>query len=161
MDSVTYLQLAGVTIQGKQQLEELSLLDLGKITSTLISGKLPLSFDLIIEGLNPNEQAAVLHSFDWILILDNEEVTRGANNQKIVIPGNNGTSQFPLSFELNLLDTFSDKSRESLINLALNIADAGGKPSRIGLKIRPKIYLNDSTPIEYPGYITVSKEFDG
>jgi len=159
MASISNIRLSGVNIAGKQSVDQFGFADLSLLTASYLSGKLPLEFDLNVEALNPNNGGATLSAFDWILILDDQEVTRGTNEQQITIPGKNGTAMFPIHLQVDLLNTFSQASRESLLNLALNIADAGGKPSEISLKIKPTVYVNETIPLEYPGYITLGTEF--
>jgi hypothetical protein len=98
-----------------------------------------------------------MNKLDWILIIDDIEMTRGLLNQRLEIPSNQVIS-FPVSMILDLMDSLNGKSGDALINFALNLSGNGSRPSRIKLKAKPTIYVG-STPVDYPGYITIRQEF--
>ena len=157
IESARNMRLAGINIQDKHTLTDLSLIDMTKIGSVLAGGTLPLTFDLNIEVKNPNPGMAAMNRLDWILIIDDIEMTRGILNQRIEIAANT-VSTFPIAMSLDLMKSLSGKSGDALINFALNLAGSGSRPTRIKLKAKPTILIG-TTPIEYPGYITVKQEF--
>ena len=136
---------------------DLSLLEMSKIGSVLAGGTLPLTFDLIVQIRNPNQGMAAMNKLDWILILDDIEMTRGVLNERIEIPAQS-ESTFPVAMNMDLVKSLSGKSGEALINFALNLTGSGSRPTQIKLKAKPAIMLGP-TPIEYPGYITIKEEF--
>jgi len=153
------MKLAGVNIQNKDAMSDLSIMDLAKIGGVIAGGSLPLSFDLNIQAKNPNPGTAAMNKLDWILIIDDVEMTRGVLNQRVEIPSNM-ISAFPLAMNLNLMESLSGKSGDALINFALNLAGSSDRPTKIKLKAKPTIMIG-SKPIEYPGYITIKHEFGG
>jgi hypothetical protein len=157
IESARNMKLAGVNIQDKSSLSELSMMEMAKIGSVLAGGTLPMTFDLNIEVKNPNPGLAAMNKLDWILIIDDIEMTRGILNQRIEIPANTVTS-FPVAMNLDLMKSLSGKSGDALINFALNLAGTGSRPTRIKLKAKPTIMIG-TKPIEYPGYITIKQEF--
>lgn len=157
IESARNMNLAGVQIQDKQSLSDLTLMEMTKIGSVLAGGTLPLTFDLNLQIKNPNQGMAAMNKLDWILILDDIEMTRGVLNQRIEIPANT-ISAFPVAMNLDLMKSLSGKSGDALINFALNLAGSGSRPTQIKLKAKPAIMLGP-TPIEYPGYITIKEEF--
>jgi hypothetical protein len=157
IDSARNMKLAGVNIQEKTSISDISLMDMTKIGSALAGGSLPLVFDLHIGVKNPNTSLAAMNKLDWILIIDNVEMTRGVLTQRIEIPAN-AVSSFPVAMNFDLMKSLSGKSGEALINFALNMAGTGVRPTRIKLKAKPTIIFGD-TPVEYPGYITIKEEF--
>jgi hypothetical protein len=46
------------------------------------------------------------------------------------------------------------------MNFGLNLAGSGNRPSRMTLKVKPTIMVG-TTPISYPGYLSVTNEFGG
>jgi hypothetical protein len=159
IESARNMKLAGVNIQEKHSMSELSFTDAAKIAGVLAGGTLPLTFDLNIEVKNPNPGMAAMNKLDWILIIDDIEMTRGILNQRIEIPANTVTS-FPVAMSLDLMKSLNGKSGDALINFALNLAGTGSQPTRIKLKAKPTIMVG-TTLIEYPGYITIRQEFGG
>jgi hypothetical protein len=151
------MRLAGVNIQDKHSLSDLSLMEMAKIGGVLAGGTLPLTFDLNVGIKNPNPDLAAMNKLDWILIIDDVEMTRGILNQRIEIPAGT-TLTFPVAMSLDLMKSLGGKSGDALINFALNLSGTGSHPSRIKLKAKPTIMIG-TTPIEYPGYITIREEF--
>ena len=160
MKSVNQTKLAGISIENKSSIKSLGFADIGKLTSAYLNKNVPLTFQLNIEAKNPNSQPASLSKFDWILTIDDIEMTRGTNSNQVNIPGNNGISMIPMQISINLFEALRDESKDALLNFAFNLADASDKPTRIGLKLKPTIYLGQ-IPITYPDYINVGTEFGG
>jgi len=157
IESARNMKLAGVNIQEKHSMSDLSFMEFTKIGSVLAGGILPLTFDLNVQIKNPNPGMAAMNKLDWILIIDDIEMTRGVLNQRIEIQANT-ISTFPVAMSLDLMKSLSGKSGDALINFALNLSGTGSRPTRIKLKARPTIMFG-STAIEYPGYITIKEEF--
>jgi hypothetical protein len=157
IESARNMRLAGVNIQDKHSLSDLNIMEMTKIAGVLAGGTLPLTFDLNVQVKNPNPGLAAMNKLDWILIIDDIEMTRGILNQRIEIPANTVTS-FPVAMSLDLMKSLNGKSGDALINFALNLAGTGSRPTRIKLKAKPTIMIG-TTPIEYPGYITIKQEF--
>jgi hypothetical protein len=160
MKTLTNTKLAGISIQNLKSFSDLNFLNAGMLSKAYLSGNVPLSFQLNIEGKNPNTTAAKIAKFDWILLIDDVQMVSGTNEQEYQIPANGGTQLIPLNISVNLLEVLNNETKNSLLNFAFNLADAGNKPTRVDLKIKPTIYVN-SIPITYPGYIDLGTEFGG
>ncbi len=158
--SVNQLTLAGVNVQNIQKLSDLGFMDAGKLTMAAASGQLPLSFTLNVEARNPNPSAAGMAKMDWILLIDNIEMTRGIFDQQVTIPANNGLAVIPMNMQIDLKKVLSGKSADAIVNFGLNLTGSGNKPSRFTLKLQPTILVG-AFPITYPGYITVGTDFSG
>ncbi len=160
MKSVSQTKLVGINIEDKSSFKSLGLMDIGKLTNAYINKNIPLSFQLNVEAKNPNTTPAIMSKFDWILTIDDIEMTRGTNNEQVSIPGNNGTSIIPMQLSFNIFEILKNESKDALLNFAFNLADASNKPTRIGLKLKPTINVGQ-VPISYPDYLTVTTEFGG
>lgn len=158
LENVTGLELAGVDIQEVESLQDLSLSEYAKITTAFIGGSVPLDFDLNVAVLNPNKTTAAMNEMDWILYIDDIEVTKGRFDQRIVIPGNGGTEIFPIALTIDLLEVLSGDSRDAVLNFAFNLAGNSERPTQLMLKAKPTIYVGNNS-IEYPGYIKIRTEF--
>lgn len=157
IESARNMKLAGVNIQDKHSMSDLSFMEVTKIGSILAGGTLPLTFDLNVQIKNPNPGMAAMNKLDWILNIDDIEMTRGVLNQRVEIPANT-VYDFPVAMTLDLMKSLSGKSGDALINFAINLSGTGCRPTRIKLKAKPTILIG-STPIGYPGYITIRQEF--
>ncbi len=151
------MTLAGVNVQNVQSFSDLDFAETTQITTSLMSGKLPLTFTLNIEIQNPNQEEALMNELEWILFIDDAEITNGTIDKKIEIsPG--GINVLPVGLNLDLLELLSGESSQSMMNFGLNLSGNGGTPSRMKLKIKPSIYISGKR-ISYPGYISIEDEF--
>jgi hypothetical protein len=157
IESARNIRLAGINIQDKHSVSDFSIMDMAKITSVIAGGTLPFNFDLNVGVKNPNQKLAAMNKMDWILIIDDIEMTRGILNQRIEIPASSAIT-FPVAMSLDLMKSLNGKSGNALINFALNLSGTGSRPTRIKLKAKPTIMVG-TTPIEYPGYIIIKQEF--
>ena len=158
MKTLTNTQLVGIDVQNIKSISDLNFSQAGKLTTAYLSGNIPLTFKLNIEGKNPNANEATMAKFDWILLIDDKQMLTGTNQQEYRLPPNDGTTIIPLNISINLLEVLNDETKNSLLNFGHNLADAGNKPTRVGLKIKPTINLGN-IPISYPGYIEIGTEF--
>ena len=156
--SVQNITLAGVDVQKIQQMNQISALDVFNITTAFASGSLPLSMMLNIEVKNPNASTAAMNALEWIFLIDQTELLRGNLTQQIKVNPNGGVTNLPLQISVDLKKAINGQSMNSLVNLALNLVDASNKPCRVSLKIKPSIMFGNYS-INYPGYITIQKEF--
>ena len=158
--NIENLRLAGVNIQNVQDLKNLNLMDAARITAAAAGSSLPLTFQMNMEGKNPNSSPAGMNKLDWMLFIDNIQMTTGSINNRYTIPPNNGTTIIPIQVSINLKQVLQGKSLDAIANFAFNLAGAGNKPTRITAKIQPTIMIGQ-TPLTYPGYITITTKFSG
>jgi LEA14-like dessication related protein len=158
MESLRNPTVAGIDVNSVKKLSDLNIIQAGKVTTAYLAGNVPLTFTLNMEGKNPNTTEARMAQFDWIVKIDDVQIATGTNQSEYAIPANNGTQIIPLKISVNLLDVVNKESKETLINFGLNLADAGDKPTRVSLQIRPTVYVG-SIPITYPGYLNLGTEF--
>jgi len=158
LESVQQLNLAGINVQNVKTISDLNMFDAAKIASAVSSQKFPLDFILNIEAKNPNTSPAGMTRIDWILLIDDMEMTRGILDKQVTIPANNGTTIIPMQMHVDLQQALSGKSADAVINFGMNLAGAGNKPTRFTLQMKPTITVG-GFPITYPGYLNVKTEF--
>ena len=156
LENVGSINALGIDFTGKRSFNDFGLLDVAKVTKSLVDNQLLLNFTANVQVKNPNEQPAGMQKFDWILLVDSKEVLTGTLNQAVRIePNQTATVALPLSIDLKKL--FANQDREQTFSLAFNLAEKGADSDRIQIKIRP--YLNiGSVQIPSP-YLTLSKNF--
>lgn len=163
---VTGFAVAGIDISQKQKPADLTVMDGINLMSSYSRKKLPASFVLNVEALNPNDgtggsprTSSTLTSFEWRLLIDGRPTVTGNIEKPIEIPGTGQASVIPLKISLDLLEFFQEKGYDDLINLALALGGAKSDIARLEIDAQPRV----STPlgeITYPGRITVvSKEY--
>ena len=158
IQSVQNLTLAGVNVQQVKKMSDLNLADTQKLLSAVLKQSFPLNMTLQVEAKNPNTSSAGMNKLDWILLIDNIEMARGALNQRVVIPGNQGIATIPLQLSTDLKKVLTGRSTDAFINFGLNLAGAGNKPTRITLRLKPTIIVGQVT-LNYPDYISVNTEY--
>lgn len=157
LQSVQQLTLAGVNVQNIKKLSDLTLVDGAKLATAVATNQFPLTFTLNTEVSNPNTAAARMAKFDWILLIDDVEMTRGTVNNAYNIPAN-GTTLIPMQLSVDLKKTLSGQSADAIINFGLNLAGVGNEPTRFTLKVQPTITVG-SYALTYPGYISVTSKY--
>ena len=158
LSSVDNILLAGINVQTIQKRSELSIFDAAKLTTAFISNQLPLNLTLNVEVRNPNTQKATMNGMEWILLIDDIEMTRGKLDRRIEVMPNNQSTMMPLVLSFDLKKVLSGKSADAVINFALNLSGNGNKPTRIALKAKPSVVIGSMT-FPYPDYITIRSEF--
>lgn len=159
ISSVQNVTLAGVAIQNAQNIKNLNLIDAGRIMAAVAGSSLPLTFVLNIEGKNPNTSSAGMNKLNWILLIDDIQMTTGSVNDRFTIPPNNGTALIPIQVSVNLKEVLQGKSLDAIANFAFNLAGVGNRPTRITAKIQPTIMIGQ-TPMTYPGYFAINTNFN-
>jgi LEA14-like dessication related protein len=156
--TVENITLAGVNVQAYKSVKDLNIADMAKLTVAASKPTFPLSLQLNIEGRNPNTTSAGLNKIDYILLIDDIQMTQGSLVKSFVIPPNNGTTMIPMQLTFDLKKVLQGKSLDAIMNFGFNLAGVGNKPTRIKIKLKPTIMIGP-TMLEYPGYITVGTEF--
>ena len=151
-------EISGVDVSQITSFTDLNLVDMGIISSSILKGDLPLSFTLNVEVRNPNPATAALNRLEYLAFIDDVEVARGDLDRRIEIPSNGGVSTIPLRLQTDLIDILKKDSRQALVNFGLNLADAGKRPTRVSIKVKPTILVG-AMEIIYPGYFTVKHDF--
>jgi LEA14-like dessication related protein len=151
-------EIAGVDVSRIRSFTDLNMVDMGIISASMLKGDLPLSFTLNVEARNPNPAMAALNSLEYLAFIDDVEVARGSLDRRIEIPASGGVTTIPLRLSTDLIDILKKDSRQALVNFGLNLADAGNRPTRVSIKVKPTILVG-AMEINYPGYFTVKHDF--
>ncbi len=158
LQSVQKLNLAGINVQNVKKISDLNMFDAAKLASAVANQQFPLDFTLNIEAKNPNHNPAGMTRIDWILMIDDVEMTRGILDKQVTIPANNGLATIPMQMHIDLKKALSGKSADAVINFGMNLAGSGSKPTRFTLQMKPTITVG-GFPISYPGYLNVKTEY--
>jgi len=150
LKKVNNLTLAGIYLKNKSSVNDFSSLDLLKMTVSYAKKEMPISFNLIVEVLNPNNGTGgypktnvIITSFPWRLMIDNKEIETGNIKSPITVPGKAGKTDFSININFNLYKLFQYEGYHSLINFALNLKGFGNSLPKLILYAKPGL----STPI--------------
>jgi hypothetical protein len=146
LGNISNLKVAGVSLSGKNSLNDFSLADGLKLTQAFANKNLPTSFRLNVLAKNPNDgtggttkTTSTLTKLSWRLLIDNNETINGAFNQPVEVPGIGQEITIPIDMNLNLYDFFKNLGYEGVIRLALALGGVHGSTSRVTLKATPSI----------------------
>jgi hypothetical protein len=154
LERIAEVRLAGVDLDRVRSYSDLTVTDVARLTLALSEDRLPLAFELIVQGENPADNGvdARLVRFDWTLLLEDRETVSGVFDREVVFAPGQPTT-FPLAIELDLVEFFEGNARD-LADLALSLSGQGGRPRNVALRATPTI-STALGPIRYPGAITV------
>lgn len=161
LGSVNSFLLDGITVSNKSTLQDFSALDILKLTTDVTNKRLPVSFVLNVNALNPNDGTGgypktdvSLKSFPWKLYIDDKETISGNIGAPVTVPGIGQAVNFPIQIQLDLFKYFNDKGYQGLIDLALKLGGKSTDPLKIKLVAQPTIssMVGD---IKYPGELTI------
>ena len=158
--SVENITMGGVPVQNVKSVRDLNMGDLAMLMAGFASPTFPLTLQLNLQGKNQNPKPAGMNRIEWILFIDDIQMTSGILDKPFLIPPNNGTVNIPVEIGLDLKQVMNGKSSEAILNFGLNLAGMGNKPSRFKIKIKPTISFGGSQ-LALPGYITVKTEYAG
>jgi hypothetical protein len=151
--------LAGVALPPNlQDISQLNFLEAAQIMATFSGGgEFPLTFIQNVEVQNPNNEVAAINRLEWILFVDDKEITQGANDQRVEIQPN-AITNMPLSFKIDLRKVINSGAASAFTNLVLNLLKQSKKPSSITLKVKPSFKIAGMM-MPYPGYISLTQQF--
>lgn len=164
MGDVSTVQLCGIDILGKTKLSDFSPMDAIKLTVSFSKGSLPVALILNVEAMNPKDAGgyantnASITSFPYRVLINQKEILTGNIQEPIYIPGTGEQVNIPIQINFDLINSFKEKKYEDLINLALNISGAGGKPTNITFITKPT-FKTEYGSFTYPSELVLEKEF--
>lgn len=153
LKNVNNLTIAGVNVKNITN-GNISLADVAKLTTALVTKKVPLAMDVNVDVKNPTTTNAALTAMDWILQIDGADFANGVSTKAYDITAGK-TTTIPLGVNTDIYSLFSSKGIESLKNFVSSFA-SDGTSSKVGLKIKPSINVG-GTPISIPNYIKIEK----
>jgi hypothetical protein len=157
VSKVNSITLAGTDIKKLISSKTINLSSLPGLALGYLRKDIPLKADLQVEISNPSSAIAAINNFDYIILVNKQELVNGTINQQInVEPGKSVT--VPLQMNANIYQFLSNQAIMQDISDFLGSAATGSeKKGLLTLKIKPSIMVGGSL-VKYPGYITIDKE---
>lgn len=153
-DHLSGARVAGIAVDRIHSYEDVSPVDLARLTIAVASKDVPLDITVHLEGRNPetNTTTARLLSMDWAYLVDDRDVVSGRLTEPYTfVPGE--PRDVPLLVTFNLARVFQGDGA-ALLTTALALAGQRTSEHKISLRISPSV---DSSlgPIRYPTPITI------
>ncbi|MNR06998.1 Late embryogenesis abundant protein [compost metagenome] len=123
----------------------------------LLRKDIPLRAKLNLEITNPTNALAAINNFDYIVLINRQEVFNGSVDQSVSIRAGQ-TTLVPVQVNANIYQFLTDNKMVDEIGAFIGGATNGSeKKGLVTLKIRPSIKVGGGL-VKYPGYITIDKE---
>lgn len=157
--SINNLNLAGVNLQNVTSLSSLNPLTAANLVAAFSKSTLPLQFTLNLNVKNPNYQTAILNGLQYVLVIDNIEMTTGSVDSKMQI-ATGQIAQLPINISFDLKKAMKGETGDAVKNLAFNFVGLGDTPSNVTIKLKPTIDINGqlmASPVYIPVFFTYGK----
>src|SRR5690606_4115972 len=136
------LFLAGTDINQIIKNGEVDISRLPGLALSFLNQQLPLHASLQLEVTNPTRNLAGIREFQYIIMIDNEEMIEGTSDLPISVEGNS-TAIVPVKINANIYKLVNNSNNlQKLLNL-LNTENSHQQiePLQVTFKIKPTITL--------------------
>jgi len=157
LTDATNITIAGADVKKIIQSGATSSVNFPGLALGLLRKDIPLRAKLNLEITNPSNALAAINNFDYIVLINRQEVFNGSVDQSVSI-GAGQTAQVPVQVNANIYQFLTDNKMLDDIGAFISGATNGSeKKGLVTLKIRPSIKVGGGL-VKYPGYITIDKE---
>lgn len=147
--------VGGVQLNNITDIDQINPLSMVKLAASISQGSLPLSATVNVKATNPGRSLAQIEKLEWAIDLENKQILQGVVDQRISVAANGGSTIVPFVLQVDLLKLINDGSQNDLLNLALNLVNAGDADSKVGIRVKPTIIVGNQ-PVS-TGFIHISK----
>ena len=153
----TNISVAGTDIQKLIKGNNIDLTGLPSLALGYLRKDIPLRANLNLEISNPSNTLAAINNFDYIILINKQEIANGTVDQRVSIEAGQ-TTRVPVQLNTNIYKFLVDGTVMSDITEFLKANSSGTeKKGMVTFKIRPSIMVGGGL-VKYPGYITIDKE---
>ncbi|MEN8229443.1 MAG: hypothetical protein ABFS38_14890 [Bacteroidota bacterium] len=150
--------VCGIDVNNSYSFSDFSFLDGQVILANLLKETLPFGITANVEVKNPGVSTAAVNSIQWIAFIDEVQVAEGRVTDRVEVAPAGGVSIIPIRIQTDLFNYLEGDNPKTMLNFALNLADAGNQPTRLSMKIKPTVIIGGQN-VNSPGYFTITKEF--
>lgn len=157
LSGVANISVAGTDVSKMLDGKNINSLSFPGIALGLLRKDVPLRAKLNLEISNPTSELAAINNFDYIVLINKQEIFNGTVNQSVNI-GAGQTTIVPVQVNANIYRFLTDnKMIDDITSFISGATNGSEKKGLVTLKIRPSINVGGNL-IKYPGYITIDKE---
>ncbi|WP_299568387.1 hypothetical protein [uncultured Pedobacter sp.] len=157
LTDATNITIAGADVKKIIQSGATSSVNFPGLALGLLRKDIPLRAKLNLEITNPSSSLASINSFDYIVLINKQEIFNGTVEQSVSV-GAGQTAQVPVQVNANIYQFLTENKMLDDIGAFISGATNGSeKKGLVTLKIRPSIKVGGGL-VKYPGYITIDKE---
>ena len=118
---------------------------------------IPLKATLNVEITNPTTNLAAINNFDYIILINRQEIANGVVNQMVQIEAGQKI-KVPVQLNANIYQFLSNgKTLEDITKFLSGASTGATEVGLVTIKIKPSILVGKEL-VKYPGYISIDKE---
>lgn len=157
LNDINQITIAGTDLKKLITDQSISLVNLPALALGFLRQDIPLRASLKLEIINPSNSLAAINNFDYIILVNRQELVSGTVDQRVSIePGQSTT--VPLQLNANIYQFLSNQKILEEVTAFLTSAKNGKETKGlVTIKIKPSIMVGGNL-VKYPGYITIDKE---
>lgn len=155
--SANNITVAGTDIKKIVDQQNINLANLPALALGFLRKDIPLRANLNVEITNPSTKDAAINNFEYIILINKQEIANGAVDQVIAIAAGQRI-QVPVQLNANIYQFLNNS--KTLNDISKFLSGASNGVTEVGLvtiKIKPSIRVGNEL-VKYPGYITIDKE---
>ena len=155
--SANNITVAGTDIKKIVDQQNINLANLPALALGFLRKDIPLRANLNVEITNPSTKDAAINNFDYIILINKQEIANGAVDQLVEIAAGQRV-QVPVQLNANIYQFLNNS--KTLNDISKFLSGASNGVTEVGLvtiKIKPSIRVGNEL-VKYPGYITIDKE---
>jgi LEA14-like dessication related protein len=156
-----YNSVSNLTISGVNLSKGLTPLMIPAVLA-ILEGKatsIPLNFTLNLDVKNPNSGTAAFQALQYIVSIDDVNVTNGNFNKAFSVDGG-ATKLLPMDLGIDVAQLMKSNTKDAVLNIVKNFIGIGDKASKVTVQLKPSFKVGEQS-FASPVYIPVSFNFGG
>lgn len=151
------VSIAGTNIDRLVNTKNVNMVNLPSLALAYLRKDVPLKATLNLQISNPSNNLAAINNFDYILLINQQEIANGTVNQRISVAANKEI-MVPVQLNANIYQFLANGKTLQDIGAFLSGAANGNElKGLVTVKIKPSILVGGNL-VKYPGFITIEKE---
>ena len=157
LNDINQITVAGTDVKKLISDQSINLVNLPALALGFLRQDIPLRANLKLEITNPSNSLAAINNFDYIILINKQELVNGTVDQRVSIePGQ--TTTVPLFLNANIYQFLSNpKILDEVTKFLTSPKNGTETKGMVTIKIKPSIMVGGNL-VKYPGYITIDKE---
>lgn len=149
--------LAGTNIDQLLSSKNINIVNMPALAFAYLRKDVPLKATLNLQISNPSNELAAINNFDYILLINQQEIAAGTVNQRISITPRQYVN-VPVELNANIYQFLANgKTLQDISNFLSGTANGNEQKGLLTVKIKPSILVGGNL-VKYPGFITIDKE---
>lgn len=151
------VSIAGTNIDKLLGSKNLNVVNMPSLALAYLRKDVPLKATLNLQISNPSSNLAAINNFDYIILINQQEIANGTVNQRISVSAKQNVN-VPVQLNANIYQFLA--SGKTLQDIGAFLSGAVNGTEQKGLvtvKIKPSIVVGGNL-VKYPGFITIDKE---